>query len=435
MIAEPARLLLQSGTLALWSVLRNRRRVALAVCSVTFGITALILAGGFIEWIFWATREGTIQGGLGHVHVARKGFQDHGTADLDRFLLPAESPILQKLRDRPGVRVVAPRRSFSGLVSHGDITLSFIAEGIDPEAERNFGDVSIFVDGNDLTSRSERAIIMGQGLAANLGVSVGETVVLLVNRANGGVGAVEAHVNGLFATVSKAYDDSAIRIPLTLATELLRTPGSHEWVVVLTDTEHTAQATEALRAEFADSGLEFVPWYDLADFYNKTVTLLSRQMGVIQTIIALIIVLTIGNSMMMGVIERTSEMISFRGSLVSFERSVRNYQELEDTVKQDVRASLSNLLESRESLKIQASSVLLADRRVASVQLLLDAGRAQIRDLLDAQDSLISAQNAYTSALVSYRISELELQRDLGLLEVDKDGIWREFDPAGVVMP
>ncbi len=50
-----------------------------------------------------------------------------------------------------------------------------------------------------------------------------------------------------------------------------------------------------------------MPWYDLADFYNKTVKLLSSQMGVIRGIIALIIVLTISNSLMMGVMERTSE--------------------------------------------------------------------------------------------------------------------------------
>ena len=68
-----------------------------------------------------------------------------------------------------------------------------------------------------------------------------------------------------------------------------------------------------------------MPWYELADFYNKTVALLSRQMGVIQIIIALIIALTIGNSMMMGVIERTNEIgttmslgTGRRGILVQF---------------------------------------------------------------------------------------------------------------------
>ena len=86
------------------------------MAAVGFGVAALILTGAFIEWIFWATREGTIQAGLGHIHVARQGFQEHGAADLGRYLLPADSPVLQALRDTPGVKTVAPRRSLSGLV-------------------------------------------------------------------------------------------------------------------------------------------------------------------------------------------------------------------------------------------------------------------------------------------------------------------------------
>ncbi|MFW6337052.1 MAG: hypothetical protein ACOC3G_07975, partial [Phycisphaeraceae bacterium] len=56
-------------------------------------------------------------------------------------------------------------------------------------------------------------------------------------------------------------------------------------------------------------------------------------------------------------------------------------------------------------------------------------GRAEIRDVLEARESLISARNALTSALVDYRVAELELQRDLGVLEVGADGLWRELSP------
>lgn len=50
-----------------------------------------------------------------------------------------------------------------------------------------------------------------------------------------------------------------------------------------------------------------MPWIELADFYNKTVTLFSKQVGVVKLIIALIIVLTISNTQMMNVLERTTE--------------------------------------------------------------------------------------------------------------------------------
>ncbi len=307
----PARIavrnLRQSASLAVWSVVRHRRRTLVAIAAVAFGAAALILTQGFIEWIFWATREGTIQGGLGHIHVSRQGFQAHGSADLDRFVLPGDSPILAELRKTPGVITVAPRLYFSGLASHGDTTLSFLAEGVDPASENRFGDINIIVSGQNLAPVHDHEITMGEGLASNLGVRVGDKVALLVNTPGGGINAVEARVRGMFATISKAYDDSALRVPLTLAHGLLRASGAHEWVIVLRHTDDTRAVLDALRERFKGQGLEFLPWYELADFYNKTVSLLSKQMTVVRVIIGLIIVLTISNSMMLGVMERTSE--------------------------------------------------------------------------------------------------------------------------------
>lgn len=128
-------------------------------------------------------------------------------------------------------------------------------------------------------------------------------------------------------------------------------------------------------------------------------------------------------------IERTQEAISFRNSYIQLEQSVRSLQELEDRIKLDIRNQLRTLLEARESLRIQALSVKLAEQRVQSTNLFMQAGRIEIRDFLEAQEDLLSAQNALTSAMVNYRITELELQRDLGVLEVNHEGIWKEYDP------
>ena len=44
----------------------------------------------------------------------------------------------------------------------------------------------------------------------------------------------------------------------------------------------------------------------------------------------------------------------------------------------------------------------------------------------------LSVLSVLTAALVGYRITELELQRDMGLLEVDSEGGLTEFDPSRV---
>jgi outer membrane protein TolC len=127
---------------------------------------------------------------------------------------------------------------------------------------------------------------------------------------------------------------------------------------------------------------------------------------------------------------RTAQQNAYRTSLINLERATRDVQTLEDRIKQSVRDELRTLLESRESLKIQAQSVVVAEKRVRSVTLFLEAGRAAIRDLLDAQDSLLSAQNQLTAAVINYRTAELQLQRDLDLLTITEDGLMKEYSPG-----
>jgi outer membrane protein TolC len=127
--------------------------------------------------------------------------------------------------------------------------------------------------------------------------------------------------------------------------------------------------------------------------------------------------------------ERTLEQNAYRQSYIALERSVRNMQELEDQIKLQVRNALRTLLQARESFKIQDLAVELASQRVESAALFLQAGRAQVRDVLEAQDDLVSARNARTAALVDYRVAELDLQRDMGVIEVDHRGLWSEYRP------
>jgi putative ABC transport system permease protein len=81
------------------------------------------------------------------------------------------------------------------------------------------------------------------------------------------------------------------------------------WLILLDDTEQTDNQLERLRKRFPQKShqLEFVPWYERADFYNKTVALFSQQMNVLRAIITVIIVLSISNMLVMNVLERTGE--------------------------------------------------------------------------------------------------------------------------------
>ncbi|MCX7893854.1 MAG: FtsX-like permease family protein [Burkholderiales bacterium] len=293
--------------IAFRNVVRQRRRAAAGLGAVAFGVVALLVAGGFIEWIFWAMREDAIRSRLGHIQVTRPGYIGSGAADPFAYLLPDRSPELERIEQLPGVVTVAPRLAFSGLASLGDATLSFIGEGVVPDKERELSRAVTVVAGENLSADEPSGVLLGEGLAANLGAAVGDPIILLVNTQGGGVNAVEGRVRGLFATPSKAYDDAALRVTLPVARQLLRTSGAHTWAVLLDATERTDAALATIRGTLAGGKLEATPWRELADFYNKTVALFSRQVAVMKGIIGLIIILSISNTLMMAVMERTGE--------------------------------------------------------------------------------------------------------------------------------
>ncbi len=122
---------------------------------------------------------------------------------------------------------------------------------------------------------------------------------------------------------------------------------------------------------------------------------------------------------------RLPERNLWRAALIGVQASARSAEQLEDQIRSSIRDALRELEARRQDYQIQADAVELSERRVESVQLFLEAGEAQTRDLLEAQAALVQAQNARVAALVDYRLSLLALWRDTELLAVDESGLGR----------
>jgi outer membrane protein TolC len=122
-------------------------------------------------------------------------------------------------------------------------------------------------------------------------------------------------------------------------------------------------------------------------------------------------------------LDRIPERNNYRNALISLEESRRAAEESADRVTSELRDSLRNREAAGASYRIQSGSVVLAQRRVESAALNLVAGRASTRDVLEAQESLLSAQNTLAAALTDTILAGLFLYRDMELLEVTADGI------------
>jgi outer membrane protein TolC len=124
--------------------------------------------------------------------------------------------------------------------------------------------------------------------------------------------------------------------------------------------------------------------------------------------------------------DRKNQRNAYREKLITLEQQQRAYSQQVDSVVQDVRQAYRQLMATTEQFITQKKSLAIAEERVKNMPLLLKSGRAKTRDLLDAQDSLLQAQNSLTSALVGHTIAKLSFYRDVGILQVKPDGMWTQ---------
>ncbi|MGB0952391.1 MAG: TolC family protein [Planctomycetota bacterium] len=134
-------------------------------------------------------------------------------------------------------------------------------------------------------------------------------------------------------------------------------------------------------------------------------------------------------------IDQLPERNAYRRSLLDRDRALRSVESSRDSILAAVYDAFRQTQSTQQRYVIQLSAVELAGKRVRSAQLKLEAGRSSTRDVLEAQEDLLSAQNAATSALIDFALARLRLYRDLELLELDEDGIRLQTDALPRAQP
>ncbi len=123
-------------------------------------------------------------------------------------------------------------------------------------------------------------------------------------------------------------------------------------------------------------------------------------------------------------LDRVAEQHVYRQALITYNRTLRQEEEAVDSVVLQVRQSLRAFNEAADQYEIYMDALELAHERLENTLELLRYRRADIRDVLDAQEDLFEADNQATAALVNYTTAMLNFYRDTGILQVKEDGMW-----------
>jgi putative ABC transport system permease protein len=295
----------------------------MTILAIALGYAAINLFQGYVHSTYDGLTNAAIHGeGLGHLTVFKKGYLEQGKLHPEKYQFSREEVerISKIVGQRPDVELVTPRLSAAGIISNGKNSTIFISEGLVPADDALVrGDLTRLPSfkGASLTDDEPAGVVVGSELAAMLDLEQGGDAVILSNTYSGMANALDVKVLGVYNTGTAATNDKTVLITYGHAQDLMDFQGAERLVVLLRNGKSgkaAALMAGRMRQLLADAGIavEIRTWNELSVFYNQVKNLFDMIFLFIFSIVLVIVVMSVVNTMSMSVMERTREIGTMR---------------------------------------------------------------------------------------------------------------------------
>ncbi|GIV58530.1 MAG: transporter [Rhodothermaceae bacterium] len=293
--------------LAWRNVWRNRRRSLITMGAIFFSVLIIALTRSLQYGSYDAMESFAIRLFTGDLQVQRAGYQEEQT--LADALREDERDWDGLLAAQPWHVAHARRLTGFGLAGSDETSAGALIVGIEPEAEPA---VSHFlrkiVAGAPLAAGDDHRAVLGQTLAQNLSLGVGDTVVVIAQGYRNEMGADLYVVKGLFDSGSAEMDRATMVLSLADAQALFSMPGRFTQLAVRTDDFRRAgRYAERLEAALADTTVDVLDWNALMPELRQMIVLDNASGAIFLAFMLLLIGFEIFNTTMMSVMERVRE--------------------------------------------------------------------------------------------------------------------------------
>jgi putative ABC transport system permease protein len=312
------------------NIFKNTRRSIITILAIAFGFAAINLFQGYVDNSYQGLRNAAIHGeGLGHLTIFKKGFLTDGKIYPEKYMFNKREveELIDLIKQNQFVTLITPRLNISGLISNGKNSTIFIAQGLVPSDENILrSDIRKLnpIQGDWLDDSEPAGVVVSSELAAMLNLKLKDDAVVLSTTLDGMANALDIKVRGIFNTGSSSTNDKFLLFTYQHALDLYDINFPDRLVVLLKNQNETNTVRDELLKNLSTAGfdVEIKTWYELSEFYMQVKNILDLYFVFVSSIVLIISVMSIINTMSMSVMERTREIGTLRALGVK-QRSVR----------------------------------------------------------------------------------------------------------------
>ncbi len=292
------------------NIWRNPRRSILTMTAIAFACLLLVFMLSFQFGSYDTMINSAVKIHTGHLQVQAKGYQDKRTM---RLVVPDPGAIGSILEKTPGIDAYTYRANAFSLVSSEERTYGIVVIGIDPAREANVSTLKkVIRQGSYLSEGDTNQALLGELLAKNLQVGLGDELVVIGQGRDGSVAATVVEVKGTYNSGQDEFDRSSIHIPLKHFQDVYAMRGGVHEVVAL---GKSLGAIPAIRKTVEDTIenddpknlLVVLDWIDLMPGLIEGIKLDLISGLILYCILILVVAFSILNTFLMAVFERTKE--------------------------------------------------------------------------------------------------------------------------------
>ncbi|NOX41530.1 MAG: ABC transporter permease [Alphaproteobacteria bacterium] len=292
--------------LAWRNIWRQPIRTALSMLGMALTSALLVFMLSFQFGSYDIMKSSVLRISQGFGQFQAKGYK----ADPETAKTIKNAPALRAdLAKIPGVTASSSRSVAFVLLANGERSFAAAVVGVDMKDDAKISKLSSMVkQGRPLNATDTNAIVLGEGLARNLRLKLGDTVTMLGSGLDGSVAADALKLVGIFKSGVPELDRQVAHVPLARFDEAFGMNGQVNIVAItgnrLNDIVNDGRKLNALADKY---GLAYLDWGALAPGIKQAITLDMSTAFIMYLTLVVVVVFIILNTLYMSVLERTHE--------------------------------------------------------------------------------------------------------------------------------